>query len=73
MQIATGTVVDGKVVLEGVILPEGALVTVLSADTELSIRLSAAGEAALLAALDEADQEPGTPADEVLDRLRKYG
>jgi hypothetical protein len=36
MQVATCTVINGKVVLEGVTLPEGALVTVLSTDTEAS-------------------------------------
>ena len=55
MRVATGTVINGKVVLEGVTLPEGALVTVLSTDTEASIKLSPAEEADLLAALDEAD------------------
>ena len=29
MKIATGTVVDGKVVVEGEILPEGSTVTIL--------------------------------------------
>ena len=73
MQVATGTVIDGKVVLEGVTLPEGALVTVLTSDTEASVRLSPAEEADLMAALDEADREAGTAAEDVLDRLRKFG
>ncbi len=73
MQVATGTVIDGKVVLDGVIPPEGALVTVLSSDTEASVRRSPTEEADLMAALDEADREAGTAADEVLERLRKFG
>jgi hypothetical protein len=73
MRVATGTVVNGKVVLEGVVLPEGALVTVLASDTQAGVRLSPEDEAELLAAVDEADQEAGSPADEVLERLRKYG
>ena len=73
MQVATGTVINGKVVLEGVTLPEGALVTVLSTDTEASIKLSPAEEADLMAALDEADREAGTAAEVVLERLRKFG
>lgn len=73
LPVATGTVVDGKVVLEGVALPEGALVTVLSSDTEASVRLSPAEVADLMVALDEADQEAGTAAEEVLERPRKFG
>ena len=73
MQVATGTVFDGIVVPECVILPEGALVTVLSSDTEVSVRLSPTEEADLMAALDEADRETGSAADEVLERLRKFG
>lgn len=73
MQVATGTVINGKVVLEGVTLPEGALVTVLSSDTEASVRLSPAEEADLMAALDEADREVGSAAELVLERLRKFG
>ncbi len=72
MQVATGTVINGKVVLDGVTLPEDALVTILSSDTGASVRLSPAEEADLMAALDEADREAGTAADEVLERLRKF-
>ena len=72
-QVATGTVINGKVVLEGVTLPEGALVTVLSSNTEASVRLSPTEEADLMAALDEADREAGTAAEVVLERLRKFG
>lgn len=39
MQLATGTVVNGKVVVEGLELPEGTLVTVLTRENEGSIRL----------------------------------
>lgn len=63
---------NGKVVVEGVVLPEGARVTVLTEDAEVSVRLSPAEEKELLAALDEADREPGIPADELLERFRKY-
>lgn len=75
MQVATGTVVNGKVVLEGVVLPEGSLVTVLAGDAQAGVRLSPEDEAELLAAVDEADQDPeaGSPVGELLDRLRKYG
>ncbi len=73
MHVEIGTVIEGKVLLEGVKLPEDALVTVLSSDTEAPVRLSPTEEADLMAALDEADQEAGTAADEILARLRRFG
>jgi F0F1-type ATP synthase epsilon subunit len=72
MHVTTGTVVEGKVVVDGVVLPEGARVTVLTEDAEAAVRLSPAEETELLAALDEADREHGISADELLERLRKY-
>lgn len=55
MQLATGTVVDGKVMVEGLDLPDRIVVTVLTRGDEETIRLSSADEAELLEALDEAD------------------
>ncbi len=73
MQVATGTVVDGKVVVEGLTLPEGTVVTVLTRDDEQTVRLSPADEAELLTALDEADLEEGVSAQELFARLRRFG
>ena len=73
MQLATGTVVDGKVVVEGLALPEGTVVTVLTHDNEKAIRLLPADEAELLEALDEADREEGISAEELFVRLRRFG
>ena len=53
MEVATGTVVDGKIVLEGVALREGATVTVVTPGAGESFSLTPAQEDALLAALDE--------------------
>ena len=44
MQIATGTVINGKIVLEGVSLSEGAKVTVLTRDVDESFTLTSAQE-----------------------------
>jgi len=44
MQIATGTVINGKIVLEGVPLSEGAKVTVLTRDVDESFTLTSAQE-----------------------------
>lgn len=73
MQLATGTVIDGKVVVEGLALPEGTVVTVLTRDDEEVVRLSPADEAELLEALDEADHEEGISAEEIFTRLRRFG
>jgi len=73
MQIVTGTVVGGKIVLEGASLPEGAVVTVLAKDSEAIVRLSPVLQAELDEALDEADREEGISGDEFLERLKKYG
>jgi len=73
VHVATGTVVEGKIVVEGLSLPEGTLVTVLTRDSEPTVRLSAQEEAELLDALDEADREEGSPVEELLERLRRHG
>lgn len=73
MQLATGTVINGKVVVEGLALPEGTVVTVLTRDDEESVQLSPAEEAELLEALDEADREEGVSAQELLARLQRFG
>ena len=73
MQLATGTVINGKVVVEGLSLPEGTVVTVLTMDDERSVQLSPADEAELLDALDEADREEGVSAQELFARLQRFG
>ena len=73
MQIVTGTVVGGRVVLEGASLPEGTVVTVLAKETEDSIRLSPELQAELEQALEEAELEEGISAADLLEKLKKYG
>ena len=73
MKIASGTVVDGKVVVEGLSLPEGTVVTVLARGDATAVRLPPQQEAELLEALDEADREEGISAEELLARLRRFG
>jgi hypothetical protein len=70
--IATGTVVDGKIVLEGVSLPEGMAVTVLAVEPSPTIRVSPALQAELEEALADADREPGISAPELFEQLQKY-
>ena len=73
MQIVTGTVVGGRVVLEGASLPEGTVVTVLAKETEDSIRLSPELQAELEQALEEAELEEGISAADLLKKLKKHG
>jgi hypothetical protein len=73
MQIVSGTVIGGKVVVEGLSLPEGTAVTILARGDEAVVKLLPEEEANLLAALDEADREDGIPAAEFFARLRRFG
>ena len=73
MQVATGKVIDGRIVLEGTSLPEGAVVTVFAANVETTIRLSPTESAELESAMNDADFEEGITAEELFERLQKYG
>lgn len=73
MQIASGTIIDGKVIVEGLSLPEGTVVTVLARGDEIAVRLPVQQESELLRALEEADREEGISADELFERLRRFG
>jgi hypothetical protein len=71
MGIATGTVVAGKIRVEGVSLAEGSIVTVLTPDASGEISLDAADEAALLEAIAEAERGETISPDELFARLDK--
>ena len=73
MQVTTGTVIGGKVVVEGVPLVEGSLVAVLSPEPEEPFTLSAEDEDELLAAMAEIERGEFVSADKLLESLRKYG
>ena len=73
MQVASGTVVEGKVILDGVSLPEGTVVTVFAKGSEARARLSPALQAELEEALEAADREEGISGDALLEKLQKYG
>jgi hypothetical protein len=73
MQVATGIVVDGKVVVEGLDLPEGESVVVLTREPEEEVQLSPEEEAELLEAMAEADRGETISVEELflrLDRIR---
>lgn len=73
MQVATGTVVDGKIVLEGVALTEGALVTVVARGADESFSLTEAQEDELLAAMAEIDRGDYVTLEELLQSLPRHG
>ena len=67
MQVTTGTVVGGKVIVEG------SLVAVLSREPEEPFALSAEDENELLAAMAEIESGEFVSAGELLESLGKYG
>ncbi len=73
MQVTTGTVIGGKVVVEGVPLVEGSVVAVLSREPEEPFTLSSEDEDELLAAMAEIERGEFVSADKLLESLRKHG
>ncbi len=71
MQVATGTVVNGKIVLEGVPLTEGAKVTVVTRGADESFSLTPDQEDALLASLSEIERGDYVTLEELVGSLPK--
>jgi hypothetical protein len=71
MQITVGTVVGGKIVVEGDPLPEGTVVTILARDADETFEVPADLEAELLESIAEADRGETISAEELLERLRR--
>ena len=72
MQVLSGTVIEGKVVLDGASLPDGATVTVFAEQPGEVVRLPPHLQAELEAAIDEADREEGISPEELFEQLKKY-
>lgn len=73
MQITTGTVVNGRVIVQGAQLPEGTLVTLLTRGENESFMLSASDEDELLEALAEIDQGEHLSLEQLLHTLPPRG
>jgi hypothetical protein len=73
MKVATGTVIDGKVVVEGESLEEGTKVTVVLRDDADSFDLTPQQEQELLDSIAEIERGEYITADELLKRLRRFG
>ena len=71
MQFATGTVIDGKIVLEGTTLPEGTVVIVLARDSSETFELPEELEVELAASIAEADRGETVSGAELFERLRR--
>ena len=70
MKVATGTIVGGKVVLDGADFAEGATVTVLAREDDESFEASPELESALLQAIDEVQRGDAVSGESLLARLR---
>jgi len=71
MQVTTGTVVNGKIEVEGVALPEGALVAVVARGADEPFTLSTADEEELLAAIEEVERGEFVTLEQLLQTLPK--
>jgi hypothetical protein len=71
MQLATGTVIGGKVVVEGASFPEGTVVTILARESDETFEVPLELEADLAASLAEADRGETITAAELFERLRR--
>lgn len=70
MKLATGTVVDGKVVVDGDALPEGMLVTVLARENDETFNVPPDLEAELDDSLEQAARGETITVANALKRLR---
>lgn len=71
MQVSTGTVVNGKVIVDGAPLREGALVAVLARGADEPFSLSAAQEEELLAAMAEVQRGEFVTLEQLLAELQQ--
>jgi hypothetical protein len=73
MKVATGRIVEGKVVLEGEPLAEGTVVTVFSREGDEAFDVSPDEERALLAAIAQAERGQVVSWEDLREQLRRVG
>ena len=73
MKVATGTVIDGKVVVDGENLAEGSTVTILLRDDAEAFELTSDEEVELLESIAALDRGEFTTGEQLLERLRRFG
>jgi hypothetical protein len=71
MIITTGSLHSGKIKIDDATLPEGTKVAVLAHDSEETFELDAEYEAALLAAIAEAERGENVGGAAVLQKIRR--
>ena len=72
MKVATGTVVDGRVVVEGANLAEGSTVTVLLREDDEAFDLTPEEEAGLLESISEIERGEFVSGEDLLERLPRF-
>jgi hypothetical protein len=72
MKLATGTVVNGKIVLDGATLPEGTVVTVLAPEGDGTFVVPPELEQELDESIAQSIRGETIPAAEVLRKLRAH-
>lgn len=70
MQLTTGTVVAGQIVVEGEPFADGTVVTILAREADENFDVPPELELDLLESIAQADHGQTFPADELLRRLR---
>ena len=73
MKVATGIVVDGKVVVEGTALSEGSPVTVMLRESDDTFTLGPEDENELLESIAAIERGEFVSGEELLERLRRFG
>jgi hypothetical protein len=71
MRIVSGKVIAGRIVVEGGPLEEGSTVTVIAPEQDEVFALDSEAEAALLAAIAEADRGEVIAGEQLLSKLRE--
>ena len=71
MQLATGTVVGGEIIVDGEPIPDGTVVTILARDPHDNFEVPPELETELLESIAEAERGEAISADDLLRRLRR--
>ena len=73
MKVATGVVVEGKIVVEGEALAEGSTVTVVLRDDEEAFDLTSQEEEELLESIAQIERGEFVTGEQLLEPLRRLG
>ena len=72
MRVATGRIIEGKVVVEGEPWTEGSVVTVVARDDKQTFEVTAEEERALMEAIAQADRGQVVSWEALRERLRQF-